>query len=213
MAANKSMNKSQIDAFIDDQYQSFDTQKKAIILAIALIIPAVLFYFFIFSPKSDEQKSLTSQIETTKQEIARALVRIKDEPKFQKELAEVQAKFDEVVLKLPKKQEIPYLLTSISDLGRAVGLEFMSFAPGSEVQQDFYSEIPINMVLRGPYHSVGAFLDRVSKLERIVTVNNINMGGAKPEAGEILLTSNCQLVTYRYTGIPKNPEQQKKGRK
>lgn len=212
MAANKKNNKNQLDAFIDDQYQSFDVKTKSLILAAALIIPTVLFYFFVFSPKTEEQKNLTTQIDKTKAEISKALARIKDEPKFQRELAEVQAQFDEVVLKLPKKQEIPYLLTSISDLGRAVGLEFMSFAPGAEVQQDFYAEIPINMVLRGPYHSVGAFLDRVSKLERIVTANTIRMGTPKPDAGEILLTSRCQLVTYRYTGIPKNPEQQGKKR-
>ena len=213
MATKKSAKKNQLDTFIDGQYQSLDKKFKIAILVAALLIPALLFYFFVFDPKTKEQKRLNSQIEKTRADISKAQAAIKRWPEVQKELEEVQAKFEETVVKLPKSQEIPHLLRSISDLGRAVGLEFMSFAPGPERPQDFYAEIPINMVLRGPYHSVGAFLDRVAKLERIVTADTIKMGGAKPDAGEILLTSNCQLVTYRYTGVPKKPEQQGKGKK
>lgn len=208
MATNSVAKKNQFDAFIDDQYRSLDAKVKIVILLLLLLIPALLFYFFVFDPKTKEQKSLQAQIDQVRAEISKAQAVIANLPKFRKEVEEVEAKFEDAVVKLPKTQEIPHLLRSISDLGRAVGLEFMSFAPGAEVQQDFYAEIPINMVLRGPYHSVGAFLDKVSKLERIVTAETIKMGGAKPEAGEILLTSNCQLVTYRYTGIPRNPEQQ-----
>lgn len=208
MATKKLAKKNQLDVFIDGQYQFFDIKAKIAILVAALIIPALLFYFFVFDPKTKEQKELRAGIEKTRAEIVKARSAIKRWPEVQKELEEVKARFEETVVKLPKTQEIPHLLRSISDLGRAVGLEFMSFAPGQEKPQDFYAEIPINMVLRGPYHSVGAFLDRVSKLERIVTAETIKMGGAKPEAGEILLNSNCQLVTYRYTGVPKNPQKQ-----
>lgn len=213
MAAKKTAKKNQLDSFIDGQYQSLDKKVKIAILVAALVVPALLFYFFVFDPKTKEQKRLKSQIAQTQADINKAKAAIKRWPEVQRELEEVKAKFEEVVVKFPDSQEIPHLLRSISDLGRAVGLEFMSFAPGAERPQDFYAEIPINMVLRGPYHSVGAFLDRVSKLERIVTAETIKMGRAKPDAGEILLTSNCQLVTYRYTGIPKNPEQQGKGKK
>ena len=101
---------------------------------------------------------------------------------------------------LPKTQEIPDLLRNISDLGKTTGLEFISFLPAQEIQKDFYAEIPINITLLGPYHNVGSFLDKVSKLDRIVTVDNIKMAQPKELTGEILLTSTCQLVTYRFTG-------------
>lgn len=214
MARTKTKKTNQLNTFIDGQYQNLDKKVKIAILVALLVIPALLFYFFVFAPKTKEQKQLNTQIEQTKADIRKAQAAIKRWPEVQKELEEIEVQFEETVVKLPKTQEIPHLLRSISDLGRAVGLEFMSFAPGAERQQDFYAEIPINMVLRGPYHSVGAFLDKVAKLERIVTAETIKMGGAKPDSGEIILTSNCQLVTYRYTGIPKNPEQQKgKGKK
>lgn len=120
--------------------------------------------------------------------------------KYKEDLAETQKKFEETAIMLPKTQEIPDLLRNISDLGREAGLEFLEFAPGIEVQQDFYAEIPINIRLLGPYHNIGNFLDKVSKLDRVVTVNNIKIGQAKEDTNEVLLNATCQLVTYRFTG-------------
>lgn len=207
MATSKTAKKNQLDAFIDGQYQTLDIKVKIAILVAALVVPALLFYFLVFKPKTEDQKRLNSEIAQTRAEISKAQAAIKRWPEIEKELAEVKAKFEETVVKLPKTQEIPHLLRSISDLGRAVGLEFMTFAPGAEQPKDFYAEIPINLVLRGPYHSVGAFLDQVSKLERIVTAETVRMGSPRPDAGEILLSTSCQLVTYRYTGVPQNPQQ------
>jgi type IV pilus assembly protein PilO len=46
---------------------------------------------------------------------------------------------------------------------------------------------------------MGYFLDQVSKLDRIVTVDNIRMGSPAKEGGEVLLNSSCRLLTYRFT--------------
>jgi Tfp pilus assembly protein PilO len=35
------------------------------------------------------------------------------------------------------------LLTSISDAGQAVGLDFLLFQPKSEKKKEFYAEIPV----------------------------------------------------------------------
>jgi type IV pilus assembly protein PilO len=41
----------------------------------------------------------------------------------------------------------------------------------------------------------------VSKLDRIVTVDNIKMSGPKMESGEMILASSCSLMTYRFTNV------------
>ena len=115
---------------------------------------------------------------------------------------------------LPKEKEIPSLLTNISALGRGSGLDFLTFKPLADVPKDFYSEIPVDIKVRGPYHNMGIFLDKVSKLDRIVTVSNINMGGPKEVSGEMLLNSSCRLVTYRFTNKKvSKPEDKKKKRR
>jgi type IV pilus assembly protein PilO len=55
---------------------------------------------------------------------------------------------------------------------------------------------------------MGFFFDQVSKLERIVSVSNVKMSAPKKEGGEMLLNSDCILVTYRFTNVelPKPPK-------
>ncbi|MBN4065559.1 type 4a pilus biogenesis protein PilO, partial [Desulfocapsa sp. AH-315-G09] len=120
--------------------------------------------------------------------------------------------FEETAKLLPKEKEIPRLLTDISARGRGSGLDFLTFKPGADVPKDFYSEIPIDIKVRGPYHNMGMFLDQVSKLDRIVTVSNITMGAPKKEGTEMLLDSNCRLVTYRFTNIKISKPEDKKNK-
>ncbi|NLZ17282.1 MAG: type 4a pilus biogenesis protein PilO [Desulfobulbaceae bacterium] len=167
--------------------------------------------YLLYSPKAAEQEILTTAIATTTEDIRKAEAILKNLPKYRAALEETHQKFEETVVMLPKTQEIPDLLRNISDLGKSTGLEFVSFVPAQETLKDFYAEIPINITLLGPYHNVGSFLDKVSKLDRIVTVNNIKMAQPKEDTGEIILTSTCQLVTYRFTGqkLP-DPKNKKK---
>ena len=48
---------------------------------------------------------------------------------------------------------------------------------------------------------MGYFFDQVSKLERIVSVTNVRMSSPKMERGEMVLKSDCRLVTYRFTNV------------
>ena len=89
MATNKAAKKNQLDTFIDGQYQTLDIKIKIAILVVALVVPALLFYFFVFDPKTKEQKSLNSQIAKTRAEISKAQAAIKRWPEIQKELEEV----------------------------------------------------------------------------------------------------------------------------
>lgn len=126
----------------------------------------------------------------------------------------VEQRFEKISIVLPKTKEIPALLTAISDNGTSAGLDFNTFTPGNETPQDFYAEIPISIQVRGPYHNVGYFLDQVSKLERIVTVKDITMGGPQLMEGEMLLSSSCNLLTYRFLSEEERAQQaQKKSKK
>lgn len=208
----KEIKKNKLDTFIDGQYQTLDKKVKLLSLVALIAVPLALFYFLLYSPKAAEQEKLITAIATTTADIRKAEAVLKNLPKYKAELEETQQKFEETVVMLPKTQEIPDLLRNISDLGKATGLEFVSFVPAQEILKDFYAEIPINITLLGPYHNVGSFLDKVSKLDRIVTVNNIKMAQPKEDTGEIVLTSTCQLVTYRFTSqkLPDPNDKKKK---
>lgn len=189
------------EQFIDKRFIPLEPKYKAVISILLVLIPVLLFYFLFFQPNATKISSLKTQKDGLEKEIAALRVQQSNIPRLQKELAETERIFNEAAVLLPKEKEIPQLLKDISALGQEADLEFLTFKPLPDVPKDFYAEIPISINVRGPYHNMGSFLDNVSKLGRIVTVSNINVTAPTKDRGEMLLNSDCTLVTYRFTNV------------
>lgn len=195
--------------FLDEKFIPLAPKIKIGIAVGLTLLPLIVFYFLFYQPNTEKINNLEQQVSTLTKEVKEVEKRAADLPKFEKELEEAIVAFEETSALLPKDNEIPKLLKDISALGRSAGLDFLTFRPQADVPKDFYAEIPITINVKGPYHNMGFFFDQVSKLERIVSVSNIRMSSPKKEGGEMLLNSDCVLVTYRFTnvGLQQPPKQ------
>ena len=199
MASDKKASK--LNAFIETKYIPLDNKIKLAIFIALIVLPIALFYFLSYTKNIQKIEQLNKQKANLQTEIAKAKKAASELDKMKEIIKLTEAHFKETATVLPKGKEIPGLLTNISDLGKRAALDFNSFRPGAEIPKDFYAEIPVNIQIKGPYHNLGYFLDKISKLERIVTVNNIRMGGPVKEGNEMILNSSLKLVTYRFTGV------------
>ena len=197
-----------LTTFINEKYIPLAPRLKVAIVALILLLPVLIFYLLYYQPKAEKITSLSNQTVQLKKQVQEAKAKAANKEQFEIELVEAKQKFEELAVLLPKDKEIPKLLKDISSLGRNAGLDFLTFKPLADVPKDFYAELPVSINVRGPYHNMGFFFDQVSKLERIVSVTNIKMSSPKKEGGEMLLKSDCKLVTYRFTNIelPKEPK-------
>lgn len=201
-----------IATFIDQRYLPLEPKYKVAIAVFLLLLPLVLFFFLSFQTNYQKITMLTGQQISLENKLKEIRLVLQNRPKLQQEFDKTNASFEEASKLLPKDKEIPKLLADISSLGRTAGLDFLTFKPQADVPKDFYSEIPVDIDIMGPYHNVGFFFDQVSKLDRIVSVLNVKMGGPKKEGNETLLNSNCKLITYRFTNVelpkgdPKKPK-------
>jgi len=105
---------------------------------------------------------------------------------YKEQMVEIERTFGALLKQLPDKSQMDGLLTDINQAGLARGLEFELFKPGKEVIGDFYAEMPIQIKVIGGYHDLGAFATDVSKLSRIVTLNDLVVSTAanKAKAGD-----------------------------
>jgi len=199
-----------LTAFIDDKFAPMKPGVKTAIVVLIILIPVAVFYFAFFQANSEKIAGLEAKEVSMQKVLEEVKAKAANLAKFEKELEEAKLIFETAAVLLPNEKEIPQLLKDISSLGRTAGLDFLTFKPLADIPKDFYAEIPVTINVRGPYHNMGFFFDQVSKLERIVTVSNVKMGSPKKEAGEMLLKSDCRLVTYRFTNkeLPK-PEKKK----
>lgn len=201
-------NNAAFATFIDEKYIPLEPRIKLGIMVVIILLPLVIFYFSYYQQKVKKIESLNQQKVSLIQQVRDVKAKASDLAKFEKELEEAESQFLETAALLPKEKEIPKLLKDISALGRNAGLDFLTFKPLADIPKDFYAEIPVTINVRGPYHNMGFFFDQVSKLERIVSVSNVKMSSPKKEGGEMLLNSDCKLVTYRFTNVelPKPPK-------
>lgn len=117
---------------------------------------------------------------------------------YRQQMVDIEKTFGALLKQLPDKSQMDGLLTDINQAGLGRGLEFELFKPGAEVIADFYAEMPIQVKVKGTYHDIGAFATDVSKLSRIVTLNNLNIMPMNKDAKDGLLSMEAVAQTYRY---------------
>ena len=113
---------------------------------------------------------------------------------YKKQLADIQQAFGALLKQLPNKQEMDALITDVNQAGLGRGLQFDLFKPQAETVSEFYAETPIQVKVTGGYHYIAAFVSDVSKLPRIVTLQDISMEPAK----DGVLNMDAIVKTYRY---------------
>jgi type IV pilus assembly protein PilO len=180
--------------------------QRILIFSVVFIAIIVIFIFLLYKPKLAEISKLDEQLKALEKKLVVAKKNAADLEMFQKKMREAEVQFKEAMKALPEREEIPSLLTSISRSGQDVGLEFLLFQPKSEVRKEFYAEIPVAMNVKGGYHDLALFFDKVARLSRIVNINNISMS----RAGKTLdLNASCTAVTYKFV----EPAQKKSAKK
>lgn len=128
-------------------------------------------------------------------------------PAYQKQLEDTEKQFGALLKQLPGKSEMDALLTDINQAGLGRGLQFELFKPaGGESRREFYAELPITIKISGNYHDIGAFASDISKLSRIVTLNDIGLTAGSAKGGLVL---DAVARTFRYLDDEEVAQQRK----
>lgn len=171
---------------------------KAVLLGILFLVLTGIGYWFMWSPAIDElDQSVAKEKELRQVFLAKKGQAIKIEA-YRQQMVEIERTFGALLKQLPDKSEMDGLLTDVNQAGLGRGLEFELFKPGQETVAEFYAEMPIQIKVLGGYHDLGAFATDVSKLPRIVTLNNLIIQPANKESKDGRLVLEAVAKTYRY---------------
>jgi len=175
------------------------TQAKKIgILAGTVLLVFALYYSFVHSPRSNEIAKLMDSVEIARNEKQVKLAKAANMPRLQAELRDMEIKLQEAMAQLPDRKEIPDLLTSLSNKAREAGLEIVLFRPRNETFQEFYAEVPVDIVVRGGFHNAVGFFDEVGKLNSIVNIDNIDFRNPKVVSDQVTMDISNLATTYRF---------------
>lgn len=173
-------------------------QKLMLTVLICLVMGGAYFYLY-YRPMAAQRETLQAKLHELNGVIKMQSDIARNLPSFKAEVRRLEEQLALLLEQLPNSAEIPNLLKNISDLGKESGLEFLKFAPLSEVRKDFYADIPVSISVNGDFHSFVLFADKVRHLPRIVNISDVTFGNPKPGGeNQVLVNIGCTATTYRF---------------
>ena len=185
---------------LTDRFSQLPLYQKILLPLAGLVVLGALLGYYCLMPLWKESKALQADIDREKIKLVQIIQIRAQIIKFKQELAEIDNRYQQIIIMLPEAKEIPRLLKNISSMGLQQGLEFLLFKPEKENPKEFVAEIPITLHLKGSYHEIGIFFDQIRRLPRIVNIKQLELGGFEEKNAKI--NARCQLVTFRVLPLP-----------
>jgi len=173
-------------------------QQKIAILVGAVLFLFILGYFYVYLPGDDRLNKLDDEIAGVRRDHQQKKIIANSLPRVQHVLQELDAKLKAAADQLPNSKEIPDLLSNLSAKAREAGLEIILFRPRAENYQDFYAEIPVDIVVRGGFYNASQFFEQVGKLNRPINIDNIDLKNPKISGDRVELEISSLATTYRF---------------
>jgi type IV pilus assembly protein PilO len=165
---------------------------------VGALLLGLLYWNFFYSPIAMRLQERSGRLEELESQHAKKSRMVAQLEALRKEVKDLDGKLKEAIAQLPDQKEIPDLLSTVSSLGRESGLEILVFRQRPEVLQDFYAEVPVEMLMKGTYGQLTEFFGKVGKLNRIVNVKDISMKLPVVSEGRVILSTSCTAVTFRF---------------
>lgn len=113
--------------------------------------------------------------------VAKSEAQSRELERIKKEALELQAKLDMLKAVLPLDKETDQIFRAVQLHAAASGLDVSRVSPKPTIDHEIYTEYPIDLDVTGTYHNVGAFLDRIRQMPRIVNINSLRISSRASE--------------------------------
>ena len=180
-------------------------QQKLIFGAMLLVAGAALAYFFLIAGARAERDTLLEENEVRRAEVLKAKADEANLRPFRAQAEALRKKLATAKERLPSEREIPQVYRQVSDLASQSGLSVSLFQPKPAEERDVLSEVPIAVTAECTYHQLGAFLARVGKMPRIVSLGEFRLIGIDRPTGTLRAELTLATYTFRPEGAPPPP--------
>ncbi len=143
----------------------------AVIVGGALVTAAL--YFVVFKNQNEKNTAAQHALEDKireNNELESYRPKLKQ---IEQQLAELKQQLEIEQRIVPDEKQVDGFITMLDSEAQKAGVELRRYTAKDTKAQQYYTEVPFDMELDGPYYSALNFFDRVSKLERIVNVSGL----------------------------------------
>jgi type IV pilus assembly protein PilO len=148
------------------------------VLAGGAIVTAAL-YFTMFKSQSEKnataQHALAEKVQENN-ELESYRPKLKQ---IEQQLAELKQQLEVERRIVPDEKQVDGFIETLDSEAQKAGVELRRYTAKPTVAKEYYTELPFDLELDGPYYSMLNFFDRVGKQERIVNISGLLVASTK----------------------------------
>jgi type IV pilus assembly protein PilO len=155
-------------------------QWAALVAGGALITVAL--YFLVFKSQRVANDTAQQALQSKLRENAELEAYRPKLAEIERQVASLKQQLDIERRIVPDEKEVDSFMKMLDAEALKSGIEIRRYTADPVSSKEFYSEVPFELELDGPYYSMLNFFDRVGKLERIVNITGLMVGSTKDPA-------------------------------
>jgi type IV pilus assembly protein PilO len=144
----------------------------AVVVGAAALVTVGL-YYTVFKTQRDQNAVAEQALDAKMKENAELESYRPKLAEIERQLASLKQQLEIERRIVPDEKEVDGFMRMMDAEASKAGIEIRRYTSKPTAQKDFYTEVPFEMELDGPYYSMLNFFDRVGKLERIVNVSSL----------------------------------------
>jgi type IV pilus assembly protein PilO len=148
------------------------------VLAGAALVTGAL-YYTVFKGQSDKNAVAEHAVQDKvreNNELESYRPKLKD---MERQLANLKQQLEIERRIVPDEKQVDTFIETMNGEAQKAGVELRRYSAQPVSAKEYYTEVPFDLELDGPYYSMLNFFDRVGKLERIVNVSGLMVSTTK----------------------------------
>jgi type IV pilus assembly protein PilO len=181
----------------DQSFAKLPVAGKLGLLALLVGLIGAVYYFAVHMSVADDLQAAEARKRSLESEVEDAQARNAEFLRLRAELATREGLDRGNLLALPESAETASFLRDLNRLAELSGLRIRLVEPRPEEPEAHYVRLPVNLRVSGRYHQLARFFYNVSRLERLISMENIHLSEPQMVGEEVLLSVEVLATTYR----------------
>jgi type IV pilus assembly protein PilO len=146
----------------------------AIVVGVIVVLSGAA-YWFVYKDMDTANRALRAQLKAKQDENAALRPYADKKADMERKIASLKDQLEQMKRIVPDEKEAPQFMEMMQSEARRAGIEVRRYTAKGTAQREFFTEVPFDLELDGPYYSMLRFFEMVSHLDRIINVSGLKM--------------------------------------
>jgi type IV pilus assembly protein PilO len=153
-----------------------------VVLALVVALSGAA-YWFVYKEIDASNRATCAQLKAKEDENAALRPYADKKADMERKIATLKDQLEQMKRIVPDEKEAPQFMEMMQAEARRAGIEVRRYTAKATAQREFFSEVPFDVELDGPYYAMLRFFQNVAHLDRIINVSGLKMASIR-KAGE-----------------------------